>query len=141
MSRETASPVLCYRRENGVFCVSRPLDTPRGVAIMPGPLDKAECRNVPEPRPGAPSDANGYDLRSEQTEASGASRRLFYAPAAAQVFENSAVRSRRDLTPPRRLLRCRLEAVPALPVRPSGREALNTRHVPEASLAMPIRGR
>ena len=48
---------------------------------MPGLLGRAACENVPETRPGAPSDADGYDKFREQMEASGASRRFFYAPA------------------------------------------------------------
>src|ERR1041385_5681665 len=81
MSRRPRSQARSSRPESASFCAFALLDTPSRPAIMPGLLGRAACENVPETRPGAPSDADGYDKFREQMEASGASRRFFYAPA------------------------------------------------------------
>ena len=89
---------------------------PRFAAIIPEPLGRAACRTVPVPRPGAPSDADGYDGCPQHWRPLARVGGFFTRrPTSATVFENSAVR----ITPrPRRLARGGLESPsPSEPLR------------------------
>src|SRR3954464_11540177 len=63
---------------------------------MPGLLERVACEIVPVTRPGAPSDADGYDSSVSRWRPLARVGGFFTRRPAAQVFENSAVRSRRD---------------------------------------------
>src|SRR5947208_3250952 len=66
MSTPSRWPARSSRPASASSCASAPLDARLPVAIIPGLLVRAAGKEVPVTRPGAPSDAHGYDLRSEQ---------------------------------------------------------------------------